>query len=755
MTIGPGRVGRILTLIWIVLLIAGTGLGSGAAGRWAYVPAKAFVSSPVVRPDVQQAARAAASVFLGYPLDDSNPVANIRTTTKWSYGTVGILAPAGAEGYPEGMVYLAHKVRGGWEAAVQYTPAFSALLERAPTNFPTPAILASLRGAPGTLAAGGNQLGLPWASGEAWTLYNGPHRGPNANATTPRAGLDFYGGSNQVRSARDGIAYLDCANRVRIDHGDGYQTAYYHLVGIAVGNGQPVARGQVLGMTGTGVGCGGRASRNHTHFSIYLNGFEIAIAGQQIGGWTVESGGVEYAGCLVHRGVRRCAQRGLILNDGTIGADTVVPTPAPLLRPTAAYCATPDEQRLIQLINEVRLQNGVYALPPSQTLGAAARFHALDMSRYDYRGEVLADGTTWDQNMVDHGYNFPWTRLLVGGAAYATPEQAIAAWQADPTRMAIMLGADPGAAIGVGAVHDPASPNQHSWVVYYGRYLDVPADSCATPTPTSTSTATSTATPSPSPTSTSTASAIPTLSATAAATISVTSTPKPTSTPRATRTPTKTPKPSATRTSTRTSTPIPTKTAVSTATGTAVPATATATMELAPACALSPNHGRASAFVSVTCSGYMPGETVKLAFDTSAKVRNTYVTDGAGGFTGAFDVPNATRGVHLMLAIGETSGMQSQTVFTVETHLSRSPSQGQVGSSVNLSVRGAVAGEQLTITLITPGGATVLASGSAGSDGLMVTSAIVPAAELGWQTIQVTGDHGSTATAEFKILAGP
>lgn len=151
----------------------------------------------------------------------------------------------------------------------------------------------------------------------------------------------------------------------------------------------------------------------------------------------------------------------------------------------------------------------------------------------------------------------------------------------------------------------------------------------------------------------------------------------------------------------------------------------------------------------------MPGETVKLAFDTSAKVRNTYVTDGAGGFTGAFDVPNATRGVHLMLAIGETSGMQSQTVFTVETHLSRSPSQGQVGSSVNLSVRGAVAGEQLTITLITPGGATVLASGSAGSDGLMVTSAIVPAAELGWQTIQVTGDHGSTATAEFKILAGP
>ena len=302
---------------------------------------------------IEAAARLAAGDFLGRKLGSESVVSVIRTSKRWSFGTVGVPEVVGVHGEPEGTIYLAHRVKAGWEAAVQYTPAFEGLVDRLPTRYPSQAIKASLQSRSGFAAPapGDAQLSLPYATGETWTLMSGPHRGPSTSS--PHAPVDLTNGSGVVWSARDGIAYLDCPNKVRIDHGDGHQTGYYHLTGITVANGQPVARGQVLGSSGTGVGCGGRATRNHVHFSVYRNGVEAPIAGTQVGGWTVESAGIEGAGSMVHRGLRRCASQGQITNDGTIGNDPVS-TSTPLLRPTSASCADPQEQQLMTLINQFR-----------------------------------------------------------------------------------------------------------------------------------------------------------------------------------------------------------------------------------------------------------------------------------------------------------------------------------------------------------------------------------------------------------------
>jgi len=57
------------------------------------------------------------------------------------------------------------------------------------------------------------------------------------------------------------------ANYVAIDHGNGWQTYYYHLregsVGVKVG--QTVSQGQVIGM----VGSSGASSATHLHFAVY------------------------------------------------------------------------------------------------------------------------------------------------------------------------------------------------------------------------------------------------------------------------------------------------------------------------------------------------------------------------------------------------------------------------------------------------------------------------------------------------------
>jgi len=60
-------------------------------------------------------------------------------------------------------------------------------------------------------------------------------------------------------------------NLVAIDHGRGISTAYAHQSSIAVGNGQIVAQGQVIGY----VGCTGHCFGPHLHFEVRINGSAV------------------------------------------------------------------------------------------------------------------------------------------------------------------------------------------------------------------------------------------------------------------------------------------------------------------------------------------------------------------------------------------------------------------------------------------------------------------------------------------------
>ena len=57
-------------------------------------------------------------------------------------------------------------------------------------------------------------------------------------------------------------------NYVVVDHGGGYTTLYAHMTSISVSEGQMVAQGDTLGITGST----GNSTGNHCHFEVRYNG---------------------------------------------------------------------------------------------------------------------------------------------------------------------------------------------------------------------------------------------------------------------------------------------------------------------------------------------------------------------------------------------------------------------------------------------------------------------------------------------------
>ncbi|HET8521714.1 MAG TPA: M23 family metallopeptidase [Thermomicrobiales bacterium] len=288
-------------------------------------------------PDLTEAVQAAAATATGSPNSAAIVVSAITATRDWAYGTAGV--PAANDGEtPTGLIFLATRAGGGgnWQVAFRYTPAFDELLAQVPDGLLAPEVQDSLTGFHAA-GDGSAQLSLPWEAGRTW-YFSGPHPDIGSNVWSA---LDFYEAnqSGQARAARGGIAYRPCTNMVLIDHGDGWATGYYHLVNIAVSNGQAVSRGQVIGTTSQQVGCGGFATGPHVHFWTERNGSVMAIAGQEIGGWTVENGDEPYDGCLVKGSVRKCLDQSQgiynndIYNDGTVGSGPA-PHPAVAVSPT-------------------------------------------------------------------------------------------------------------------------------------------------------------------------------------------------------------------------------------------------------------------------------------------------------------------------------------------------------------------------------------------------------------------------------------
>jgi murein DD-endopeptidase MepM/ murein hydrolase activator NlpD len=126
----------------------------------------------------------------------------------------------------------------------------------------------------GQLAAAQSSSSAPSASGFIWPV-SGPVVSPfGMRWGRLHAGIDIavpYG--TPIHAAASGRVVLagwvgGYGNYTCIDHGGGVATCYAHQSSFAVGSGQSVSQGQVIGY----VGCTGHCFGPHLHFEVRVNG---------------------------------------------------------------------------------------------------------------------------------------------------------------------------------------------------------------------------------------------------------------------------------------------------------------------------------------------------------------------------------------------------------------------------------------------------------------------------------------------------
>jgi uncharacterized protein YkwD len=135
------------------------------------------------------------------------------------------------------------------------------------------------------------------------------------------------------------------------------------------------------------------------------------------------------------------------------------PAPAAVAGGNASFV-----DRVLQLINAARQQEGLAPLSPTAALMEAAQQQAQAMAEASRLSHTAPDGSTMAGRVQAAGYG-GWTSLgEVCAAGDASPEAVVADWLASPEHRARLL--DPAfREIGAGYYYSSGSSFEHWWVV--------------------------------------------------------------------------------------------------------------------------------------------------------------------------------------------------------------------------------------------------------------------------------------------------
>jgi uncharacterized protein YkwD len=137
----------------------------------------------------------------------------------------------------------------------------------------------------------------------------------------------------------------------------------------------------------------------------------------------------------------------------------------------AEYCPDSQEWAFLSLINDYRTQNGLPTLTLSRALGAAAEQHSRDMANENYFNHTLSDGTSWSDNIRNHGYDADTALGENIAAGRSAASDVFNLWLNSTTHRQNMLNPD-FVAIGIGRASNSDSTFVWYWTTTFGGKAD-------------------------------------------------------------------------------------------------------------------------------------------------------------------------------------------------------------------------------------------------------------------------------------------
>lgn len=117
---------------------------------------------------------------------------------------------------------------------------------------------------------------------------------------------------------------------------------------------------------------------------------------------------------------------------------TSTPASSPTLKPTATpkpsgcdYTFNSNyENRVIELVNDVRKDHGLKPLSYNTSLRNAARRHSRDMACNNFLSHTGSDGSSPGDRIISAGYNYSWyaENIAASSSSSFTPQQAVNLW---------------------------------------------------------------------------------------------------------------------------------------------------------------------------------------------------------------------------------------------------------------------------------------------------------------------------------------
>ncbi len=174
----------------------------------------------------------------------------------------------------------------------------------------------------------------------------------------------------------------------------------------------------------------------------------------------------------------------------------------------AEYSPDSEECAFLSIINTYRAQNGRGPLTLDRYLGAAAEHHSWDMATYNYwhSDHSLYDGTSWIQNLKNHGYDYQQLSTSIAeniAAGYEGASSTFTQWKNSSGHNANMLSSTM-KAIGIGRSYNANATYKWYWTTTFGGKVVEPVDCSGSgggTSPTPTPVLAPSPTPSPTPTS--------------------------------------------------------------------------------------------------------------------------------------------------------------------------------------------------------------------------------------------------------------